>query len=281
MAGPLTPAVEKHLVPPLDPAGAAFFDVDNTIVRGASLFHYARGLAAHRFLTPEHIVRFAWRQAYFRWHGHERAGHLSAARERGLSLIQGRRVVDFTAHADAIYDDYIADKIWPGTLALARMHQDAGQRVWLVTAAPVEIARMIAARLGLTGALGTECEERDGVYTGRLVGDVLHGPAKARAVRELAAREGIDLATCAAYSDSSNDLPMLALVGHPCAINPDSALLRHAKSAGWRVRDYRVGRRAAMIGVPTAAGVGALAGTVAAGVAHRRRRRAGRTDHSR
>ena len=88
----------------------------------------------------------------------------------------------------------MAHRIWPGTRALAQLHLDQGQRVWLVTAAPIEIARIIARRLGLTGALGTVAEHVDGVYTGRLVGDLLHGPAKAEAVKALAAREGLDLA---------------------------------------------------------------------------------------
>ena len=126
----------------------------------------------------------------------------------------------------------MAHRIWPGTRALAQMHLDQGQRVWLVTAAPVEIARIIARRLGLTGALGTVSEHVDGVYTGRLVGDMLHGPAKAEAVAALAEREGLDLSRCSAYSDSYNDLPMLTLVGDPCVINPDARLRDHARAAG-------------------------------------------------
>jgi len=153
------------------------------------------------------------------------------------------------------------------------MHLDRGQRVWLVTAAPVEIATIIARRLGLTGALGTVSEHEDGVYTGRLVGDMLHGPVKADAVRALAAREHLDLARCAAYSDSHNDLPMLSLVGEPCAINPDAALREHARRVGWRVRDYRTGRKAARWGLATAAAGGAATGGVAAGMWLRRRLR--------
>src|SRR3712207_4178542 len=136
------------------------------------------------------------------------------------------------------------------------MHLDQGQRVWLVTAAPVEIARTIAARLGLTGALGTVAEQVDGVYTGRLVGELLHGPMKAVAVRELAAAEGLDLGRCSAYSDSVNDLPMLSLVGDPCVINPDARLREHARARGWRVRDYRSGRKAARVGLAAAATAG-------------------------
>ena len=142
----------------------------------------------------------------------------------------------------------MAHRIWPGTRALAQLHLDQGQRVWLVTAAPIEIAQIIARRLGLTGALGTVAEHRDGVYTGQLVGDMLHGPAKAEAIKALAAREGLDLAACSAYSDSFNDLPMLTLVGDPCAINPDHKLRAHAREQGWRIRDYRTGRKAARVG---------------------------------
>jgi HAD superfamily hydrolase (TIGR01490 family) len=172
---------------------------------------------------------------------------------------------------EEIFDEVIADRIWPGTKALAQLHLDAGERVWLVTAAPVEVARLLARRLGLTGALGTVAEQVDGVYTGGLVGDILHGPAKAEAVRTLAAHEGLDLARCAAYSDSVNDLPMLELVGRPCAINPDRKLRRHAAVAGWRVYDYRTGRKAARLGLVTAGASGVTLGAVSAAVAIRRR----------
>jgi phosphoserine phosphatase len=141
-----------------------------------------------------------------------------------------------------------------------------------VTAAPVEIAHIIAHRLGLTGALGTVAEHVDGVYTGRLVGDLLHGQAKADAVVALAEREGLDLARCSAYSDSFNDLPLLTLVGDPCAVNPDARLRDYARRNGWRVRDYRTGRKAAKVGVLAAAGAGAAAGSVAAAFAVRRKR---------
>ena len=134
-----------------------------------------------------------------------------------------------------------------------------------------ELAEIIADRLGLTGALGTVAETVDGKYTGLLVGDVLHGEAKAHAVQELAAREGLDLAQCSAYSDSINDIPMLSLVGTAVAVNPDSALRAEARDRGWEIRDFRAGRKAIRIGVPIALGASAVAGGVAAGVMIRRR----------
>ncbi|GGV78251.1 hydrolase [Streptomyces thermoviolaceus subsp. thermoviolaceus] len=256
-----------------DDRAAAFFDLDNTVMQGAALFHFGRGLYKRKFFNTRDLVRFAWQQAWFRLAGVEDPEHMQNARDSALSIVKGHRVADLKAIGEEIYDEYMAERIWPGTRALAQAHLDAGQKVWLVTAAPVEIAQVIARRLGLTGALGTVAESVDGVYTGRLVGEPLHGPAKAEAVRALAAAEGLDLSRCAAYSDSANDIPMLSLVGHPYAINPDAALRRHAREMDWRLRDYRTGRKAAMVGIPAAAGVGAVAGGTAAAIALHRRRR--------
>ena len=152
------------------------------------------------------------------------------------------------------------------------MHLDAGQQVWLVTATPYELAITIARRLGLTGALGTVAESVDGVFTGRLVGEILHGPGKAHAVRSLAIREGLNLKRCTAYSDSYNDVPLLSLVGTAVAVNPDSHLRDLARKRGWEIRDFRTARKAARIGVPSALALGAAGGALAA-VASRRQSR--------
>ena len=242
--------VEAALAVPLDPRAAAFFDVDNTVMQGASIFHLARGLYARDFFTARDIGRFAWQQGKFRLLGKEDMGNVHEARETALSFAAGHTVAELTTIGEEVFDEVMAAKIWPGTRALAQMHLDAGQRVWLVTATPVEVASVIARRLGLTGALGTVAQTVDGVYTGRLVGEILHGEAKAQAVTALAEREGLDLGACSAYSDSANDIPLLSLVGHPCAINPDSRLRTHAREHGWRVRDYRTGRKAVKVGVP-------------------------------
>jgi len=265
--------VETALGVPADPAAAAFFDVDNTVMQGASIFHLARGLHRRKFFTTREILGAAWKQAYFRVVGVEDPEHVADARNSALSFITGHTVEELEALGEEIFDEAMAHRIWPGTRALAQLHLDQGQRVWLVTAAPIEIASIIARRLGLTGALGTVAEHVDGVYTGRLVGDLLHGPAKAEAIKALAAREGLDLARCSAYSDSVNDLPMLTLVGDPCAINPDSRLRHEARQRGWRVRDYRTGRKAARAGLLVGAVAGAASGAVAAGLAVRERRR--------
>ncbi len=267
----VTAAREPSGEAPTDLTAAAFFDVDNTMMMGASIFHFARGLAARKYFRNSDLLGFAWQQLKFRVGGREDPQSVKASREQALSFVAGRSVAELVSLGEEIYDELMADLIWTGTQALAQMHLDAGQRVWLVTATPVELARIIARRLGLTGALGTVSESEDGIYTGKLVGDLLHGKAKAHAVRALAAKEGLNLRRCTAYSDSVNDVPMLSAVGTAVAVNPDSGLRDTARQRGWEIRDFRTGRKAAKIGVPSVLGAGALAGAIAAGLAYRRR----------
>jgi len=255
-----------------DPGAGAFFDVDNTLMRGASIYYFARGLAARKMFDPRDLARMTVGQLYFRLRGAENSDHIDAAKQAALAFVAGHKVADIVRLGEEIYDDSMADRIWAGARELTQRHLRAGQRVWLVTAAPVELASIVSRRLGLTGALGTVAETADGVYTGRLVGGLLHGESKAAAVEALAQREGRDLARCAANSDSLNDMPMLALVGYPSAVNPDAGLRAEARSRGWPVHDFRSGRRATMIALPIAAGAGAVVGGMAAGAALHRRR---------
>ncbi|PZS36726.1 MAG: HAD-IB family hydrolase [Pseudonocardiales bacterium] len=239
------------------------------MVVGASIFHFAKGMATRDFFSWRDMARFTARQTRLRIRG-ERHGDMHHARESALGFVAGKRVVDIVALGEEIYDEEIADKIWSGTQALAQQHMADGERVWLVTATPIELAAIIAQRLQLTGALGTVSESEDGVYTGHLVGDVLHGKAKADAIRALALREGLDLSHCVAYSDSINDIPMLSLVGRAVAVNPDSALRAEAKDRGWEVRDFRSGRKVARVGIPAALGLTAVGAGIGVGLAVRR-----------
>ena len=272
LAGYAVAELEQALAVPLDTGSAAFFDVDNTMIHGASLYWLARGLFARKYFTTRDLAGFAWSQLKFRVLATEHHADMSEAKQAALAFVKGRRVDEVRALSEEIFDELMAERIWAGTHALARLHLDAGQRVWLVTAAPVELGQVIASRLDLTGALGTVAEIRNGVYTGRLVGDLLHGPAKAVAIRALAEAEGLNLQRCTAYSDSSNDIPMLSAVGHAVAVNPDPRLRREARRRGWEVRDFRTGRKAAKIAAPSALVSGIAIGAVATALASRRRR---------
>ena len=260
-----------------DPTAAAFFDVDNTMIRGASIFHFAVGLARRKYFTGSEILGFGMKQLKFVLSGSEDLEDVASATEAALSFVEGRPVDELVRLGEEVFDETMIDKLIPGTLAIAQGHLDAGQQVWLVTATPIELASLIAKRLGLTGALGTVSQIRNGVYTGHLDGPPLHGLAKAEAIKALAAREGLDLARCSAYSDSANDIPMLSTVGTAVAVNPDPALRAHARENGWKIRDFRRREQFRRVALPAASGAGGIAIGLLVGYAAAR---AGRSSRS-
>ncbi len=218
--------------PASDTAIVAFFDVDNTLLRGASIFHLAKAAWRRRLITLRDIVRFCWHQATFLFIG-ENKKHLTSIRDRGLELVGGHTEEDLVLLAQEIFERDIEPRLWPETVELTREHLRKGHEVWLITATPQLIAQVIADKLKLTGALGTLMDSKDGVFTGQLDGAVLHGAQKAVAARSLATRLGANLEDCWAYSDSRNDIPLLSLVGNRVVVNPDAALTRHARESGW------------------------------------------------
>lgn len=236
---------------------AAFFDLDNTIIRGASAFHLAVGLRRRGFFSRWDLFRFAFHQARYLVFG-ENLHQIEKVRSRALSIVAGHSVAEVAAIGEEIWDEVLSLRIFPGTQRLLTDHLQTGHEVWIITASPVEIGELIGRRLQASGALGTVAEHIDGYYTGRLVGDMMHGQAKADAVRALAARRGLDLGASYAYGDSVNDVPILQAVGHPVAINPDRRLRRYARRVGWPVQEFRGGsRRGVRRGLRTAGWAGA------------------------
>jgi HAD superfamily hydrolase (TIGR01490 family) len=251
-----------------EPVRAAFFDVDKTLLPGSSLYLFARGLYRRGFYDLRDIAGFAFGQLTFRLTGAEGRRGMEAAREQALAFIEGKRQSDLQQLGHDIVVEVIGPRIYPGMRRMIDAHHANGDRTYLVTAAPRELAERIAAYLGMDGALGTGAELVDGTYTGRLVGPVLHGPAKLDAVVELADKEGIDLRASSAYSDSVNDRPLLEGVGHPVAVNPDRMLRELAAERGWPVQDFRRRRRFWLIWLP--AGAAALTAAVMAALGARR-----------
>jgi HAD superfamily hydrolase (TIGR01490 family) len=247
---------------------AAFFDVDKTLLPGSSLYLFARGLYRRGFYDLRDIAGFAFGQLTFRLTGAEGRRGMEAAREHALAFIEGKRQSDLRQIGHDIVVEVIGPRIYPGMRRVIDAHHANGDKTYLVTAAPRELAERIAAYLGMDGALGTEAELVDGTYTGRLVGPVLHGPAKLDAVVGLADRQGIDLRASSAYSDSVNDRPLLEGVGHPVAVNPDRVLRELAAERGWPIQDFRRRRRFWLIWLPT--GAAAVAAAVMAALGARR-----------
>jgi len=216
------------------PRVIAFFDVDNTLVHGASIYHLAKVAWRRGYVKWRDLSRFAWQQARFKSVG-ENYRHQHSARERALELVAGHTEQELQELAIETYDAHLHALMMPNVVARAHDHIAQGHEVWLITATPEACASVIALRLGLTGALGTRVESVDGVFTGALLGPVMHGGHKADAAARLAGEKGIRLSDCWAYSDSRNDIPLLELVGHQQVVNPDSELARHAVARDWPI----------------------------------------------
>jgi HAD superfamily hydrolase (TIGR01490 family) len=224
-------------------------------MQGSSAFQFGRAAYRAGLLGRRQLLADAVANVQFRLRGATDADSL-ALRERIAASLEGTRVVDLERlGADVLA--LILPRIYPQMLALAHEHQDAGRRAYIVTAASQELADILAQVMALDGGIGSQISEvRDGVFTGRPTGVFVYRSGKAQALRQLAAREGIDLEVSFAYSDSESDLPMLEAVGHPVAVNPDGALLRIARERGWDVLRFdRLGRR-----LKAAAALGAAAG---------------------
>ena len=253
-------------------AGAAFFDLDKTLIEGSSAIHFGRASYRRGLLSRRQLVLDLWANVKFRLRGStdEETDHL---RQRILDSITGQRTVDLARLGPDVLAG-ILPLIYREVLDEAYAHQDAGRAVYIVTAASQELADVLAHVLVLDGGIGMRSEVRDGVYTGKAAGPFTYREGKAEAIRELAAGEGIDLTESFAYSDSESDLPMMRTVGHPVAVNPDRALERVAREEGWRIMRFdKLGRRlklAAAVG--SVALVGSGSGYVAARVRRPRRR---------
>jgi HAD superfamily hydrolase (TIGR01490 family) len=217
-------------------SGAAFFDLDKTLIEGSSALHFGRAAYKHGLRSRRQLASDAWANVKFRVQGSNDAD-TDALRQRILDALAGQRVIDLQRLGPDVLAG-ILPLLYREVLREAYAHQDAGRPAYIVTAASQELAEVMAHVLVLDGGVGMRSEVRDGVYTGRPAGPFTYREGKAQAIRELAQREGIDLGESYAYSDSESDLPMLRAVGYPVAVNPDAALERIARAEGWRIMRF-------------------------------------------
>lgn len=217
---------------------AAFFDIDQTLVRGASSYHLARELYRRGFFTPADLA-FAMRQSLLYLAVGEDPARIHRIVSRALDAMEGHSVAEVMAIGVDFVRDLYDERLFSGTMAILRQHQSLGHEIWLLSTTPQEVTDLLAQRVGATGSLGTKVATHNGIYTATLATPVMHGEEKAQAARDLARTRGLDLAHSWAYSDSKSDLPLLHAVGHPCAINPDTALREHARTHDWQIIDFR------------------------------------------
>jgi HAD superfamily hydrolase (TIGR01490 family) len=221
---------------------AAFFDLDKTLIEGSSAIHFGRAAYRRGLVSKRQLAKDVLANVEFRLRG-STDEKTDALRQRILDSIAGHRVVELARLGPEMLAG-ILPRAYPEMLELAWRHQDEGRDVYIVTAASQELADTMASVFVLDGGIGMRSEIRDGYYTGRPAGPFTYRDGKAEAIREVAEREGYDLSESWAYSDSESDLPMLRVVGHPVAVNPDAPLLEVARAEGWQVMTFdRLGRR--------------------------------------
>lgn len=216
---------------------AAFFDLDRTLLRRSSALALAGPFRRRGLITRTALVRAAFWQALFVARGAS-AEAVRRAAEEGLGVLRGLTPEELRGIVGDAIEPVLRPLVYREPVELAGQHRWRGEPVYIVSAALQEIVDELARDLAFDGALGTVAEVVDGVYTGRTE-RALHAGEKARAVRELAGRDGLDLAASTAYSDSHTDLPFLEAVGHPVAVNPDRRLRRVAAERGWPVLRFR------------------------------------------
>lgn len=270
---PVDPALVRLVsVPGVEPNRVgAFFDIDETLVRGASSFWAAKEMFLHHFFGITDLGYAAFQTLRFVLFG-ENLDRIEDFTNRAAALVAGSDAAELRSLGEEIFDRYFLPNAYRATLDRLRAHVAAGHQVFLASATPWLIAEVFAKNLGAAVGLGTRLEVDDaGKLVAQLNGPVLHGAGKMHVVCSVASERGISLADSWAYSDSSADISLLSQVGHPVAVNPDPGLYAYASLRNWevlraRTRADEIKRRSILFGsagalatLTGAAGLGAAA----------------------
>ena len=250
---------------------AAFFDLDKTIIAKSSTLAMGRPFYAGGLINRRAVLRTTYAQLAFLLGGAD-ANSMERMRSYAQQMCTGWDVEVVKAIVDEALHDLIDPLVYDEAASLIEQHHAEGRDVVIVSSSGEEIVTGIGRMVGADHVIATRMVVADGRYTGEMA-FYAYGPAKAEAIRELAADAGYDLAECYAYSDSVTDVPMLEVVGRPTAVNPDRALRKIATERGWPVAEFRrpvrlrqrmpqlstAQRTAAGVGVAVATGVAVLA----------------------
>jgi HAD superfamily hydrolase (TIGR01490 family) len=218
------------------PRSAAFFDLDKTIIARSSTLAFGRPFLQGGLISRRAALKTSYAQLVYVLAGADedqmnRMMTFMAKLCAGWDVQQVRDIVAETLH------DIVDPLIYDEAAELIDEHKAAGREVVIVSTSGEEVVAPIGATLGADRVIATRMVVADGRYTGEIE-FYAYGPNKAAAITALAAERGYDLADCYAYSDSATDAPMLEVVGHPHAVNPDRGLRRIAALRGWPVLSF-------------------------------------------
>ncbi len=255
--------------------GAAFFDLDKTIIARSSALAFTSPFTKAGLLSKRSLLRNLVAQLLFTSGGadHDKTERLRAQLSKmvtGWPVDQVQEIVQETIHR------YIEPIIYAEAADLIDDHHRSGRDVVIVSSSGIEIVKLIGKMLGADGVIATRMKVEEGRYTGEIE-YYAYGPTKAEAIRELAAANKYDLSQCFAYSDSATDMPMLEIVGNAFVVNPDMALRKEAVARGWGILNFshtvplRERHHLERPAIATALGVTAF-GVIALAIARHRKR---------
>ena len=217
-----------------DTERAAFFDVDGTLVRTNIVHAFAfyamnqgsilgtawqtvRTVASiPMFIATDRLDRKLFNELFYRYYAGQSEDRLETL-------------------AEELFEDVLRPAVYPGAARLVEEAKRAGCRIVFVTGALDFTVRRLASFLGADDLIANRMRFVQGIATGQVVPPIIEGAHKALAIRDYCVREGVALERSFAYSDSFSDYPMLAVVGHPAAVNPDPRLARVARAYEWPI----------------------------------------------
>ena len=217
---------------------AAFFDLDKTIIAGSSTLAFGRPLYRAGFLPRRTLLRIGIASVSYMLFGADEDS-LERARDGMLDLVSGWRKAEVESLISETLTEIIEPIVFAEALFLIDEHKRAGREVYVVSASPEEFVTPIARMVGIDKVIATKIRtDALGRYVPELERYTM-GPGKAEAMREVAAEDGVDLDRSFAYTDSFTDLPMLELVGHPVAVNPEKELREVAEENEWPITEFQ------------------------------------------
>lgn len=214
----------------------AFFDVDHTITRYSTSVSFIlvcikRGFIKWWYLLAAPILFIMYRffnvkmEALFRY---------------SLPKLYGIERTVFEEMAKTAFNRYQKKNIYPGALREIELLRKRGVRVMFASSSPFEVVYPLAQYCGITATdiIATQFSYNHGVFEGKLLGVPVFSRYKSSIIKGFVEKSGTDIQLCSFYTDSVHDLPLLELVGHPVAANPDARLRRIARKRGWTIKDF-------------------------------------------
>lgn len=216
---------------------AAFFDLDKTVIAKSSTLAFGRPFYRAGFVGKRTLMKFGFAQIFYVLFGADH-DQLERVRDQMVNLTAGWHRAEIEQLVEETLEEVADPIVYAEALTLIDEHKREGREVYLVSASPIEIVRPIGRHIGVTNIIATKVRtDAAGFFLPELEVYAM-GPGKADIIRDLAEREGFDLSESFAYSDSFTDLPMMEVVGHPIAVNPEKELRKHAEEKEWPILEF-------------------------------------------